>query len=334
MPTNRLLDALSCKGVLVNVSVRYWRARKKLNPEDLGLSSDQVNQRLISLGHKRLLPKDCLQSLALIESRAHALVEGSTFPFLNGVARYLPNERLVEVNARLNELNNQFRHEQQEFLCEYPTYRENALREWEATARELVDDPSRLLAVIEDAFPPVSLMDRHYGFHVSMFQVAVPDVPKAELVETGVQLELAEARAKAAREARGRIEQSCEEFIRDCTAELRGQTAKLCTEMLATIDGTGSVHQKTLNRLIRFVDNFRQLNFMNDHEMQQQLESVRSELLQRTAGEYRDSTSARRQLVRGLEALRDRAGELARQDATHLVEGFGQLGNRRFTLAA
>jgi hypothetical protein len=334
MPTNHLLDALSCKGVLVNVSVRYWRARKKLNPEDLGLSSDQVNQRLISLGHKRLLPKDCLQSLALIESRAHALVEGSTFPFLNGVARYLPNERLVEVNARLNELSNQFRHEQQELLCKYPTYRENALREWETTARELVGDPSRLLAVIEDAFPPVSLMDRHYGFHVSMFQVAVPDVPRAQLVEAGVQLDLAEARAKAAREARGRIEQSCEEFIRDCTAELRGQTAKLCTDMLATIDGTGSVHQKTLNRLIRFVDHFRQLNFMDDQEMEQQLESVRNELLQRSAGEYRDSTSARRQLVRGLEALRDRAGELVREDTTHLVEGFGQLGNRRFTLAA
>jgi hypothetical protein len=334
MSTNRLLDALSCKGVLVNVSVRYWRARKKLNPEDLGLSSDQVNQRLISLGHKKLLPKNCLRSLALIESRAHALVEGSTFPFLNGVARYLPNERLVEVNARLNELSNQFRHEQQEFLCKYPTYREHALREWEQTAQELVDDPSRLLAVIEDAFPPASLMDRHYGFHVSMFQVAVPDVPKAELVETGVQLEMAEARAIAAREARGRIEQSCEEFIRDCTAELRGQTAKLCTEMLATIDGTGSVHQKTLNRLIRFVDHFRQLNFMNDQEMEQQLESVRNELLQRTAGEYRDSTSARRELVHGLEALRDRASSMAQEDVTELVNGFGKLGNRRFTLAA
>ena len=93
MPNNRLLDALSCRGVLVNVSVRYWRARKKLNPEDLGLSADQVNARLISLGHKKLLPKDRLRSLALIESRAHALVEENTFPFLNGVARYLPKDR-------------------------------------------------------------------------------------------------------------------------------------------------------------------------------------------------------------------------------------------------
>ena len=72
MNDNRFLDALSCRGVLVNVSICYWRARKKLNPEDLGLSADQVNARLISRGHKKLLPKDCLRSLALIESQAPA----------------------------------------------------------------------------------------------------------------------------------------------------------------------------------------------------------------------------------------------------------------------
>ncbi|MDX9982349.1 MAG: DUF3150 domain-containing protein, partial [Lentisphaeria bacterium] len=60
MSENRLLDALTCRGVLVNASVRYWRARKKLSPADLGLPDDKVNRRLISLGHKRLLPKERL----------------------------------------------------------------------------------------------------------------------------------------------------------------------------------------------------------------------------------------------------------------------------------
>jgi hypothetical protein len=334
MSDNRLLDALSCRGLLVNVSVRYWRARKKLNPEDLGLTTDQVNARLISLGHKKLLPTDCLKSLALIESRAHALVEENTFPFLNGVARYLPNERLTEVDARLNELGDQFRHEQREFLRQYPTYREDALREWETTAQELVDDPTRLVAVIEDAFPRASAMDRHYGFQVSMFQVAVPEMPQADLVEAATQRDVIEARSKAAREARSRIEASCDEFVRESTAVLREQTAQLCRDMLATIEGTGSVHQKTLNRLVRFVDRFRQLNFMNDAEMEAQLESVRGEFLQRAAGEYRDSASARRDLVQGLESLRDRASSMAQEDVTELVNGFGKLGMRRFTLAA
>ena len=33
---NNLLDVLTREGVLINVSVRYWRGCKKLRPEDLG----------------------------------------------------------------------------------------------------------------------------------------------------------------------------------------------------------------------------------------------------------------------------------------------------------
>ena len=44
MSTPTLLDALTVRGVLINVSVRYWRARKKLTADDLGLSADQVER--------------------------------------------------------------------------------------------------------------------------------------------------------------------------------------------------------------------------------------------------------------------------------------------------
>ena len=74
MNDSHILDVLTREGVLLNVSVRYWRATKKLKPEDLGLNPDNVSNRLISLGHKKLLPKDRLKEFARIESRAHALV--------------------------------------------------------------------------------------------------------------------------------------------------------------------------------------------------------------------------------------------------------------------
>ncbi len=47
--SNHLLEVLTREGVLINVSVRYWRAAKKLRPEDLGLAPDRVTDRLISL---------------------------------------------------------------------------------------------------------------------------------------------------------------------------------------------------------------------------------------------------------------------------------------------
>jgi len=331
-----LLDALTQRGVLVSVSVRYWRARKKLNPEDIGLSRDQVDDRLISLGHKRLVPKECLKQLALTESRAHALVEENTFPFLNGVARYLPNAKLEHVMEQLGALRSEFEVRRSEFIDSYAELRGSALELWRTAAHDLLDDnQERLVAVISEAFPPADAMPRYFSFDIRTFQIAMPEaVPTAQLVELGTQQEVIEARQQAVTSARREIQQSCSEFVADCVAALREQTAQLCTEMLATVSSTGSVHQKTLNRLVKFIEHFGQLNFVNDTQMAEQLEQVRARLLERPAAEYRDSAHARRELVSGLTALREHASEMARQDATQLVQSFGQMGRRRFQLAA
>lgn len=332
---NTFLDALTRKGVLLSVSVRYWRARKKLAPEDLGLDPDSVDDRLFSLGHKRLLPKEALARLALIESRAHALVDGSTFPFLGGIARYLPNPKLEETYARLNGLHGEFELCRDEFLTRYGTLREASLAEWREAAARLPVDPQRLLAVIADAFPSREQVGRHFAFDIRTFQIAMPEaLPTRQMVELGTQREIIEARRQAAMSAKAEIEASCREFIADCTASLREQTAKLAEEMLETIRTTGNVHQKTLNRLVNFIDTFGQLNFMDDTEMAAQLDAVKAQLLERPAAEYRDSRHARSQLVNGLSRLRETAADLARQDVSTIVENFGQLGHRRFQLAA
>lgn len=328
------LDALTQRGVLVNVSVRYWRAQKKLNPEDLGLARDRVNERLISLGHKRLVPKESLKRLALLEGRAHALVEENTFPFLGGVAHYLPNEKLEEVTARLHTLQAEFEAETQAFIAGYGRLRETALQEWRDAALQLGVEPRRLVATVEQAFPPADRMPRSFAFEVRLFSIAVPDVPQTQLVDMGTQRELMAARREAAEQARREIEASCNRFVGDCVTELRRQTAELCSEMLASIDARGDVHQKTLNRLQRFIERFGSLNFANDLEMQRELDHARAELLSRSAEEYRGNGAAELTLVQGLERLRAKARELAGQDTTTLVQSFGQMGRRRFALAS
>jgi len=335
MSNPTILDALTRRGVLISVSVRYWRARKKLRPEDLGLQPDDVDDRLFSLGHKRLLPKEALQQLSLIESRAHALVEASTFPFLGGIARYLPNTKLAEVNSRLRELQTEFEQCRDDFLARYGDLRAEAMVEWRKAAQQLSVDPDRLLATVSAAFPEPDRLTHKFSCDIRTFQIAMPEaLPTSHLVEMGTQQEVIEARRQAALSARNEVETSCREFIADCTATLREQTAKLCSEMLATIKTTGNVHQKTLNRLTKFIDTFGQLNFMDDAEMAEQLDAVKAQLLERPAAEYRDSRFARDQLVNGLSRLRETAADMARQDVSGIVESFGQLGQRRFQLAA
>jgi hypothetical protein len=332
---NDLLAVLTREGVLVKVSVRYWRGTKKLKPEDLGLKQADVSDRLISLGHKRLLPKDALAGLAVVEGRAHALVEANTFPFLNGIAHFLPNARLEEVMGKLTEMQTEFWQAKQQFLQKYSSLRRDASKEWRKMAQKLVTDPDRLVAVIESSFPYPQHMDRFYGFDVQLFQIALPGRMETDLVSLAEQRDVIAARQKAAQDAGQKIRRDVEVFVADCVASLREQAAKLCDDMLHSINHSETgVHQKTLNRLVRFIDQFKQMNFVNDTVMEQQLENVRRELLSKTAEEYRDNAKARARLVSGLSQLANHASQLAKQDATELVQRFGQVGVRKFNLAA
>ncbi len=332
---NHLLDALTREGVLITVGVRYWRATKKLSPQDLGLDPDNVTERLISLGHKKLLPREALERFALVESRAHSLIEASTFPFLNGLGHFLPNAKLETVTRKLKELEVEFEVARQSFLNQYAELRQQASAEWYEAARRLVSDPERLVATIEASFPNLAQMQRAFGFETHLFQLRAPEGLDMALVSQGEQEQVIAARQRAAEEAAAQIQQGAESFVAECAASLRQQTADLCQEMLESMrTGKTGIHQKTLNRLLRFIDQFKQLNFVGDREMEGQLERVRQEFLVRSAEDYRDDTGAKARLQEGLAALAQTAPDLAQQDSRELVERFGQLGQRRFHLAA
>jgi len=333
MSDNRLLDVLTREGVLINVSVRFWRAAKKLQAQDLGLDPDDVTDRLISLGHKKLLPREALATFALIESRAHALVEANTFPFLNGLGHFLPNAKLAEVTGKLNGLETEFQAAQADFSHQYAKLRAQAVTEWHEAARKLVKDPDRVVATIHAAFPTPDGLGRYFGFAVNLFQIRVPERLEADLISAAGQQEVIQARQQAAQEAREKIAAGVEGFVRDAVASLREQTASLCEEMLASFkDGKVGVHQKTLNRLVTFMDQFKALNFAGDQELNDKLELVRKQFLTKTAEEYRDNDKARGRLTQGIQGLADAARELAHADAREIVERFGQMGVRRFNL--
>jgi hypothetical protein len=336
MQNQPLLDVLTREGVLISVSVRYWRAAKKLRAEDLGLDPDDVTERLISLGHKKLLPREALAPFAIIESRAHALVEASTFPFLNGLGHFLPNTKLEEVTGRLRELEREFIGAQAAFMRAYAQLRQQASQDWHDAAQKLVTEPERVVATIEASFPAPELMGKYFTFATQLFQIRVPEKLEAELITLGDQQQISAARQRAAQQASTQITAGVDGFVRDCVATLREQTARLCSEMLASmqVGKTEGVHQKTLNRLTKFIEQFQQLNFAGDQDLAAQLEYVRREFLGRTAEEYRDNNRARERLQSGIRQLADTALELAKQDATEIVERFGRMGARRFHLAA
>jgi hypothetical protein len=325
-----LLDGICRRGVLISTSVRYWRGCKRLNPEDLGLDPAHVSDRLIQLGHKRLIPRDALQAFALIESRTHATVESSSFPFLGGIGRFVPNPRLADLTEKLEKLRDEFREVTLDFVAGYSPLRDAAMAEWREAAHNLNGSAERLILTIEQSFPPAGDIARRFCFESRLFQIAAPDSIRLEVVEGVEQLEVAEDRRRIADDATRRLQSDLAGFVSESVASLRQETARLADEVLATINGSeNGVHQRTLNRLTTFIDSFRTLNFAGDQQLEQTLERFRRDLLARSAEDYRNNSGAMACLTDGLTRLRESAVQLARSDAREVVSRFGQMGTRK-----
>ncbi|MCF7734304.1 MAG: DUF3150 domain-containing protein [Akkermansiaceae bacterium] len=325
-----LLDGICRRGVLVATSVRYWRGCKRLNPEDLGLGPAHVSDRLIQLGHKRLVPRDALQAFALIESRVQATVESSSFPFLGGIGRFVPNPRLGDLNDKLGKLEKEFRDATLDFAVGYAPLRDSALAEWREAARHLNGNAEHLIATIEQSFPPSGEIVKRFAFDVRMFQIAAPENIRLEVAEGMAEIEIADDRRRIAEDASRRLQADLDGFIRESVATMREETARLVSEVLATIDGSEhGVHQRTLNRLATFIDSFRSLNFAGDQQLEATLERFRRDLLTRSAEDYRKDGAAMASLTEGLNRLRENAVQLARSDAREVLARFGQMGGRK-----
>jgi hypothetical protein len=326
-----LLDAICRRGVLVATSIRYWRGCKRLNAEDLGLDPTQVSERLIQLGHKRLIPREALSAFSLVESRAHALVEGSSFPFLGGIARFVPNPRLAALTGGLDKLRDEFREATLDFVAGYSPLRDKAMEEWREAARHLNGSTERLLLTIEQSFPPAPDITKRFSFDTRMFQVAAPESLRLEVSESVEQMEIADQRRRVAEDAGKRLQSDLDGFIRESVTT----AARLATDVLATIDGSeGGVHQRTLNRLTTFIESFRALNFAGDTQLESTLERFRQELLTRSAEDYRNDSNAMRSLTDGLNRLRDNAVAMVRTEGRDVLTRFGQFGGRKLAIVS
>jgi hypothetical protein len=193
----------------------------------------------------------------------------------------------------LDKLRDEFREATLDFVAGYAPLRDAALAEWREAAQHMNGSAERLIATIEQSFPPAGEITKRFAFETRLFQIAAPDSIRLEVVEGVAEFEAVEDRRRIAEDATRRMQNDLDGFIRESVASLREETARLAGEVLATIDGSeNGVHQRTLNRLTTFIDSFRTLNFAGDQQLEQTLERFRRDLLSRSAEEYRNQPGA------------------------------------------
>ena len=293
-----MAKSLLGQGVMLKSSVRTWRAARMLKPADLGLPENEVNDDLVSLGHKKLVLPERLKDLARLESKLNSLMNSSGFDFM-GLARFIPNTVLPELMTQIRDIETAFWDAKQKFVDDYEEIKTEALLKWEEEAKRFRESgrsevADRLMESIRNSYPTVDGLDRYFEFSVLCVDIKAPEVTPVDLPElwrrTNEQAEVERVRAEVLQDARSKVNASMAGFGAECAQQLRERFADLLEDVNATLGTStsrGGVNQKTLNRLHDFYENFRKLNFAGDHQFDELMENFRQEWLLKDADHYR-----------------------------------------------
>src|SRR5207247_2478665 len=132
-----LVDALVRKGVLVTLHIGRWRARHKLDPEDLGLDphASDATFRSIELGHKLLLPRAALDQLSRWESKARANLARHSLD--TRIGSFVPADGFPQFRESHEALRAQYLAVRDQLTETAPALKAGAAERFAETAREI-----------------------------------------------------------------------------------------------------------------------------------------------------------------------------------------------------
>jgi len=279
---DKLNEILRKSGVLVALTIRRWRGRKQLRPEDLGLGESDINDNLISLGQKRLVFEEDSKEFNLIEGRARTAIDKVGFPFI-GLARFVPNKKINSLLQSLEEHQTAFQQATELFCQNYASIRSRSIAAWEAEAQKLpADKRAALIDTIKVAFPSETALPKKFEFSWFTFDVGVPNIQ--------FERQLGTDRVVVAQASQVQLQTNMIQFIDNSVAELRQSAVALCDDILRAIKETGAIHQKTLNRIETFIEETRELNFANDTYLTELLDTFKNHV--KDADSYRKDPKA------------------------------------------
>ncbi|MCZ6691409.1 MAG: DUF3150 domain-containing protein, partial [Planctomycetota bacterium] len=179
-------EDLFLNGSLIDLDISFWRGQRKLLPEDLNLELGPAAERVFSLGRKRLIPKEKMVSFQKVEHAARKAVDTASLPFPLAGARFIPTEKVAELEAGLVALRSEFEDSARQFAFEYPQLREEvrpvlveaadevwrSIANGNGTDREVFEQ--QFLSRIESAYPDPRELSRKFRFRWRFFAITAP----------------------------------------------------------------------------------------------------------------------------------------------------------------
>ena len=336
---NNSYNKLFIDGVLMYPHVGFWSGAKGLNPEDLGLTAGDVADAY-KLGRKMLVPEDVIKKFRHLEGQARNMVDKNSFSFPIGNSKFVPRSCFNTVVTRLKEIQAQYMSLADDLVAKFDEYREQMLPIYRQAAEDAFErrnpevqefgidaDPEALrikreqdkvafvdqfLARIQTHYPAASSLRNKFYLSWDIYEIAAPQM-KLTTAEDVMQTE--EAQREAAVEAHRLMQEKISGFVSEVVTSLRQETAEVCGRIANAIKGGKVIRSTTIDSLRNFIDRFKDMNFVGDQSISEQLDAVKREFLDAHPTEFlTGSLDLQTELATRLQQVVAEAEKITEQD--------------------
>lgn len=255
--------ALWLDGCLVDLRISYWRGKRPLAAQDLGLTEDQVPD-IFSLGRKLVIPKEALARFERVDARAHYLIDQFTFPFPTGHSRFIPYSVLPQVLEELKGMKKDFEERISSFLDNYEQYR-----------KDMLDKYPEYAEALSRGYSSASDVRKRFHYDYTLYEVSLPRDIRFKAVEERDAVADAEAKRKALEQAeeeyKRQFQAQIDSFLSSSVGKLREAVGNAVANLSERVQKGEVVSKSSLDSLKRTIERFRALNFVGDNEVESKL---------------------------------------------------------------
>jgi hypothetical protein len=308
-------DKVFSDGKLVHVHIGMWGMSHNLVEEDI-----EINNKLpdtIKLGKKMLIKPAVYNKFKSLEQKIRNYLYSNSFSFpLVSQAHFVPKTKYMEVYNKLMEYKQEYMKMAEEFFEKYEEYKTEAIayyKEFKTTAN--ID--------LESFYPSLELIKKKFYVDVASFEITLP----TSFAEIDLHTEIArqeaaseakqEAHANYSQEYRQQMDlhmQKINDFTQEVVSTLRANVIEHCNTALKKISKKDVVTDSNIRILLRHIDEFRKMNFLEDSSIERELQKV--ETLLNSDKDFSTDKDAIDALQKHLSATVQEAKNLSDLDAT------------------
>lgn len=279
-------------GNLFDLHFSFWRGRKGLKAEDVGLEEKNIPE-IVILGQKMLIPEEEQRKFRAIESKIRSQVEALTFKFPIGVtARFVPFKvlaRVIEI-AKAGEI-------------EFSTIVENFLADYDRIRAEMLEKYPDLRTALEPHYPDKSTLRSKYAFTWHIYQITTGQMGDAVACPEAVAEEYAKFQQK--------LQVEMDRFLEEVVIDLRGQVVATCQSLADKIGKGEIVRENTIQSVRSMVDKFQILNFVGDQKIEDALANLRKHMNGTKSADLKGDDQLRQELGRLAQEVAKTASDLS-----------------------